>query len=69
MVREFIAGDRVQLKHGGPTMEIIKYVTEHQFGVGTIYSDHDVECVWYTNAERKKDVFDQRTLFKIEKHI
>ena len=68
MVREFKAGARVQLKHGGPTMEIIKYITEHERGVGNVYSDHSVECVWYADGERKKDVFDQRTLFKIENH-
>ena len=67
MIREFIAGDRVQLKHGSPTMEITKYVSEHQLGVGDTFSDHHVECVWYENGERKKDIFDQRTLFKVEK--
>ena len=66
MVREFIAGERVQAKHGSPTMEIIKYVTEHEFGVGNVFSDHHVLCVWYENGERKKEVFDQRTLFKVE---
>ena len=68
MIREFIAGDRVQSKHGSPTMEIIKYVTEFEVGVGKTFSDHDVECVWYENGDRKKEIFDQRTLFKVEKN-
>ena len=68
MVRKFIAGDRVQSKKGSPTMEIIKYITEHQLGVGIVYSDHNVECVWHENGERNKEVFDQRTIFKVDIH-
>lgn len=65
MVREFIAGDRVQSKHGSSTMEIVKYITEHELGIGEIFSDHIVRCVWYENGERKTGDFDQRTLFKV----
>ena len=67
MDRLFKPGDRVQLRHGGPTMEVIKYTLDHpskkQEGV---FSDHHVECVWYEEDKRKKEVFDQRTLFKVE---
>lgn len=65
MKREFVAGDRVQSKRGGPIMEVIKYVTEPQIAVGEVFSDHLVECVWFENGERKKEIYDQRTLFKI----
>lgn len=69
MVREFSAGDRVQSKHDNQIMEVVKYITEHQFGVGEVYSDHTVECVWFDdNGERQKGLFDQRTIFKIENH-
>jgi hypothetical protein len=47
-------------------MEVIKYVTEHHLDVGIVFSDHHVECVWYENGKREKDIFDQRTIFKID---
>ena len=68
MVHEFNTGDRVQSKLGGPIMEIIKYVSEYQLGVGNVYRDHNVECIWYENGEQKKHIFDQRTIFKIDTH-
>lgn len=65
--RLFKPGDRVQQKSGGPIMEVTKYVIDHLPLGGEIYSDHHVECVWYDEEKnRHKDVFDQRTLFKIE---
>ena len=68
MVRELTARDKVQSKHDSHTMEIIKYVTQLQLGVGNVYSDHDVECVRYDNGARKKEIFDQRTILKINTH-
>ena len=68
MVHEYITGDKVQLKLGGPTMEITKYESELHLGVGNVYRDHNVECIWYENGEMKKDIFDQRMLVKLDMH-
>lgn len=66
-VRKFHPGDRVQSKTGGPIMEVVKYVTEHHRW-GDVFSDHDVLCVWYDeNKDRHEQVFDQRSLFRLEK--
>lgn len=65
MIRKFKLGDRVQTKHGSPTMEVIKYVVDHNLVSGNSTSDHHVKCVWYESGERKTEVFDQRTLFQI----
>jgi len=65
MIRKFRPGDRVQLRQGGTTMLIIKYVLDHQMS-GSTFSDYHVECVWFENDQRKKQIFDQRTLFKIK---
>lgn len=68
MIREFRPGERVQSKHGNQIMEVVKYVSEHELGVGQI-SDHTVECVWFDDdGNRQKGLFDQRTIFKIENH-
>ncbi|MFT6333485.1 MAG: hypothetical protein ACI86M_000629 [Saprospiraceae bacterium] len=64
MVRKFIAGDRVQSKQYSPTMEIIKYLTGQQLFDGKLFSDLNVECVWYEKEELKKDIFNQRKLLK-----
>jgi uncharacterized protein YodC (DUF2158 family) len=47
-------------------MEVVKYVTDHQILVGDTFSDHHLKCVWYDKGEQKTEVFDQRTLFKID---
>lgn len=66
-VRKFRPGDRVRRKAGGPPMEVIKYVVEQKALAGEVYSEHDVECVWYDEEHnRQKEVFDQRTLYKVE---
>lgn len=65
--RKFKTGDRVHRKSGGPVMEVVKYPLEHQALAGDFQSVHDVLCVWFDkNGERHKEVFDQRTLFKLE---
>jgi uncharacterized protein YodC (DUF2158 family) len=67
--RKFKPGDRVRKKSGGPVMEVVKYAMEHEALVGDVQSIHDVLCVWFDeNEERHKDVFDQRTLFKVEEN-
>ena len=65
MNRLFRPGDRVQLKHGSPVMEVMKYEMEKSPLSGEVFSDHELSCVWYENGERKTGVFDQRTLFKV----
>ncbi|HFA48358.1 MAG TPA: hypothetical protein ENJ95_04985 [Bacteroidetes bacterium] len=66
-IRKFKPGNWVRHKMGGPVMEVIRYETERKPLVGEVLSEHDVLCVWYEDGERKKGVFDQRTLFKTNK--
>ncbi len=66
-IRKFRPGNWVQHKMGGPKMEVIRYETERKPLVGEVLSEHDVLCVWYEDGERKKGVFDQRTLYKTNK--
>ncbi|GAA0892730.1 hypothetical protein GCM10009122_24090 [Fulvivirga kasyanovii] len=65
MKRYFKPGDRVQLRSGGPVMEVIKYVEGKDFLLGTSTSNHKVLCVWYDKVEgRKEGVFHQNSLIK-----
>lgn len=60
MIRLFRPGDRVQLKVGGPVMEVMKYVT-----VDNEVSSTQVECAWYDPDEgRKTRIFHQNSLLK-----
>lgn len=60
MIRLFKPGDRVQLKIGGPVMEVMRYVA-----VDNEVSSTRVECSWYDPDEgRKTKVFHQNSLFK-----
>lgn len=64
MIRKFKPGDRVQKHNDGPVMEVVKYVVDQDLG-GENFSNRNVECVWFEDEERKKAIFDQRTLFKV----
>lgn len=65
MIRLFKPGDRVQLKIGGPVMEVMKYVTKVSPILGVYESNYQVECVWFDPEEgRKTAVFHQNSLVK-----
>lgn len=64
MIRKFKPGDRVQKETYGPVMEVVKYIVDESIA-GENFSTRNIECVWFENEERKKGVFDQRTLFKV----
>jgi uncharacterized protein YodC (DUF2158 family) len=67
MIRLFKAGDRVKSGSDGPVMEVIKYISKHDWFMGDYVSDFEVECVWFDPEEgRKIKTFDQRKLFKID---
>lgn len=60
MIRLFKPGDRVQLKIGGPAMEVMRYIAANN----EVSSTH-VECSWYDPDEgRKAKIFHQNSLFK-----
>ena len=65
--RKFKPGDRVQLKGEGPVMQVLKYRCKEIPFVGWVLSDHEVECVWFENGERKTGFFDQRVLNRATK--
>ena len=66
MVRYFKPGDRVELRSGGPKMEVLKYILKHDPVAGNYLSEYEVECVWYNKeGGRKTDVFHQNTLVKV----
>lgn len=63
MIRQFKPGDRVQLKSGGPVMEVIKYAEEGKRKKGV--SSSKVLCVWFDRGcVRKEDVIHQSRLIK-----
>lgn len=65
MIRLFKPGERVQLKSGGPVMEVIKYNVESHPLLGNTVSTTRVECSWYSAEEgRKTKVFHQNMLQK-----
>ncbi|MDW3195458.1 MAG: DUF2158 domain-containing protein [Cytophagales bacterium] len=65
MIRHFKPGDRVQLKSGGPVMEVIKYVQQgKRLGKSTV-SNAKVLCVWFeSGGNRKEEVIHQNRLIK-----
>ena len=65
--RRFKPGDRVQKRGKGKKMVVLKYAVKKYPIIGTYTSEHDVECVWFENGNRKKSVFDQRSLTKVTK--
>ena len=66
MGKLFKPGDRVELKTGGPVMQVIKYVAEESPILGMHESNHKVQCVWYDpEFGRKTDVFHQNSLTKV----
>lgn len=67
MIRLFKPGDRVKFSDDGPVMEVIKYISKHDWFMGDYVSDYEVECAWYDPEEgRKVKVYDQRHLYKLE---
>ena len=69
MCRLFKPGDRVQLRSGGPIMEVIKYAICYSPWLGNYTSNDIVECVWYDPDEgRKKGRFHQKNLVKTTLH-
>ena len=61
MIRFFRPGDRVQLKSGGPVMEVMRYASEDNK-----LSSTQVECVWYDPDEgRKCKIFHQNSLCRL----
>lgn len=65
MMRLFKPGDRVQLKTGGPVMEVMRYATKVSPILGVYESNHHVECVWFDPKEgRRTAVFHQNSLMK-----
>lgn len=69
MTRLFKPGDRVVLKTGGPSMEVLDYAFDKNPLVGRHISTQKVRCVWYDPAEgRKIGTFHQRSLRKAHKH-
>lgn len=65
MVRFLRAGDRVQMRSGGPVMEVVKYATETKLWIGSYTSEELVECVWYDEKGRQKDIFHQKNLVSL----
>lgn len=68
MARYFQPGDRVQLKHGGPEMEVVKYACEPSFYTGLSVSSDYAVCAWHDRdtGERKEDIVHQRNLAKVK---
>lgn len=65
MVKLFKPGDKVELKTGGPVMQVIKYVAEEHPVLGMYESNYKVQCVWYDpEFGRKTDIFHQNSLTK-----
>ena len=64
IVRKFKPGDRVELKKGGPIMEVLQYELEEKPFLGKIFSNEKVKCVWYENGVRNTQVFNQNVLTK-----
>lgn len=64
MVHIWKSGDRVESKNGGPVMEVINYIEEHNILVGKVISDHIVLCSWYDKDGHHQDTFHQHTLMK-----
>ena len=66
--RLFKTGDKVQLKTGGPVMEVIRYVLRNNFLYAQHISTEYVECAYYSflDKEWRKDVFHQNNLVKVD---
>jgi uncharacterized protein YodC (DUF2158 family) len=65
--RKFKPGDHVRNRTNDQVMEVVKYVMDHEPLGGEVYSDHHVECVWFDEGKNHhKEVFDQRTLYRVE---
>jgi len=65
MQRYFKPEERVQLRSGGPVMEVMKYAEEKHMLFGVFVSNVRVLCVWYDRHEgRKEGVFHQNSLMR-----
>ena len=64
--RIFKPGDRVQLRNGGPVMEVMKYAEIQSRIFGKKVSDYLVECAWYDQTRgRQTSIFHQNGLIKV----
>ena len=68
MDKLFKPGDKVQLKTGGPIMEVVKYVMRNNFLYPQHISTEYVECTYYSvlNKEWKTESFHQDNLLKVD---
>lgn len=68
MSRKFKARDWVRVKGNNAThkMEILKYTSKKEPVFGYVDNDTYVECVWYSDGERKSQVFHQNRLIKLQ---
>ncbi|MEM5567009.1 hypothetical protein WNY78_17950 [Psychroserpens sp. AS72] len=66
MPKKFKPGDWVKIKGkiSSPKMEVLKYIPRKDSVLGLVNYDTYLECVWYKNGERKKEVFNQNKLIK-----
>ncbi|GHC59306.1 hypothetical protein [Ulvibacter litoralis] len=64
MTRKFKSGDWVKVrgKLTAPKMQVLKYVQKKDSIFGLVDYDNYLECVWYTNGERKTAVFHENKL-------
>ena len=63
MVRKFKKGDSVQLKSGGPVMNVITYMVISDIVAGAYLSINQVVCAWNDPIEGKQTgIFEQDDL-------
>lgn len=66
--RLFKTGDKVQLKTGGPVMEVVRYVMRNNFLYPQHMSTEYVECTYYSLLDKTwvKETFNQNNLVKVD---
>ncbi len=66
MTRKFKPGDWVKVKGKltAPKMEVLRYISKKDAILGLVDNDTYLECVWYKDGERKREVFHQNKLIK-----